>query len=180
MNLFLSTIYLCLSLFFTSLLHAENTDSIIVTKVSASSVFKHYRAENAVDNKITDDSRWLNFPTQEGAIWLQLEWDEVRTLHSVQVFSGFQKEQESIVSALGIEFREPDGTWRSIPSAMVKGNTNAALKIYFDSKNEIKTNALRITVTKTEGGIARIKEVVILPSEVKVTEPVKEGNYIYI
>ncbi|EDM26404.1 hypothetical protein LNTAR_20072 [Lentisphaera araneosa HTCC2155] len=172
MNFNSSLIYLLMALYLTSTLSAASLRPIKVTKVSASSVYQTNLAKNAVDNKITDQSRWLNAPTQEGDIWLQLEWDIIRSIQGIHLYSAYAGLDP--VKGLTIEFRQENGEWVSVPSARIEANTSTALDIPFDTTIDVKTNALRIIITNTKGRIARVQEVVIWPASNEPMPPVKK------
>ena len=128
----------------------------------ASSAIRNYPPANAIDGKVSDDSRWVSAVSDQPA-WLELELGKAHLLAGIHLFTGFGS--KDVIESMQVEFWS-GGKWAPIPSAKVIGNTASALAIPFDQTIKVETDKLRLWIPFTKPGIARVKEVVIWPSGV--------------
>ncbi len=112
-----------------------------------------------IDGRTDDASRWLS-AKRTGGHWLEVTLAGPVRLGGLHVFSGY--EGRDAPADFTVRFWR-DGDWRDIPSAMVTGNTRTALALSFDENAEVTTDRLRLVITRTPGGVARVAEVVAWP-----------------
>lgn len=127
---------------------------------TASSHQPKYPPSNAIDGKVSDDSRWVSEKSDKPA-WLAIDLGEKRKLAGIHLFSGFG--DKDVVESFKLEFWR-DGKWVVIPSTEVSGNKTNALAIAFDQTVSVDTDKLRLWITASHQGTARVKELVVWPS----------------
>ncbi len=142
-----------------------------VKSAAASSSLPKYTAANAIDGKITDDSRWVSEKSTEPS-WITLDLEEKRKLAGIHLFTGFGA--KNVVETFKVQFWS-DGKWVDIPSAEVSANKANALAIAFDQTVSVVTDKLRVWVTASHQDTARIKEIVVWPSEVGDLPPLPKA-----
>jgi hypothetical protein len=157
MKLFLTASFICAGAFAM----ADGQKPVKAAVISASGVYKDYKAENCVDGVVSDDSRWIGTPDASGSIWVELTLAAKQRLAGVHIYSGYRN--DDAVSDLRLQFRGADGGWTDIPSAAVVNNRKTAFALEFDDTIEVETDALRLLITKTKGDMARLREVVVWP-----------------
>jgi hypothetical protein len=128
----------------------------------ASSTYEKYGAAKAVDGEISDASRWISRKSDQPA-WLEISLGSTQKLAGVHLYSGYGT--ETPLDSFTFQFWR-DGQWQDIPSAKVANNQALALAIAFDDTVNVTTDRLRLWVTRSHQGIARVKEVVIWPASV--------------
>lgn len=138
---------------------------------TASSQQTKYPASNAIDSKVTDESRWVSEKSDKPS-WLVIDLGEKRKLAGIYLFSGFG--DKDVVADFKVEFWS-DGKWTDIPSAEVTANKSSALAIAFDQTVSVDTDKLRLWITATHQGIARVKEFVVWPAEVGDLPPLPKA-----
>lgn len=116
-------------------------------------------ASKAIDGDSSDRSRWVS-ATAATPHWLELGFPEPLDLAGLHLFSGYAKQKP--LRDFVVQFWR-DGTWVDIPSANVKGNKLPRLAVRFDDTLAVRTDRLRLFVTGTEDGVARVGEVVVWP-----------------
>jgi hypothetical protein len=126
---------------------------------TASSEMEEYPASNAIDGIISNASRWVSRASHEPA-WLEIDLGNSQHLAGVHVYSGFGN--SAPINDFTFQFWR-DGTWHDIPSATVSDNDSVARAVFFDDEVDVVTDRLRLWVTHSHQGIARVKEVVIWP-----------------
>jgi hypothetical protein len=136
-------------------------NKIAVQGISSSDVFKKYVAQNAVDGKLSDESRWIGKKGADGKVWLEFKFEQKQAVSGVHIYSCYGS--EAPVEDFYFEFKNDSGEWVDIPSSVISGNKSAALSLPFDTTIDVVTDTLRLVVTKTKDNLARIKEVVIWP-----------------
>jgi hypothetical protein len=124
----------------------------------ASSVSPKQAPEKAVDGIISDASRWVSAPDQEGPSWLELTLDEPNRIGRLVVVSGFQN--RSPVERFVLQYKR-DGAWRDIPSTRVTNNSSNSVEITIPEKERVTADAVRLFFPHEPGEIIRIKEVSI-------------------
>ena len=134
---------------------------------TASSMLGDLSADKAIDGKVSDASRWVSKPSSEPA-WLEVDLGSVQQLSGVYLFSGFG--QADAISDFKIQFRS-GGKWTDIPSASIRGNKSTALAIPFDQTVTVKTDKLRLWVSASHQGYARVKELVVWPASAGALPP---------
>jgi hypothetical protein len=128
----------------------------------ASSTYEKYGAAKAVDGEISDASRWISKKSDQPA-WLEITLGTTQKLAGVHLYSGYKS--ETPLEGFAFQFWR-DSQWQDIPSAKVANNKALALAIAFDDTVNVTTDRLRLWVTQSHQGIARVKEVVIWPASV--------------
>jgi hypothetical protein len=141
-----------------------------VSSAGSSSIQK-YPASNAIDGTISDASRWVSEPFERAA-WLEINLGTVVQLSGLHLYSGYGSADP--VEDFTVQFMD-QGTWRDIPSAKITNNTAVALLIPFDDTLAVKTDKIRLWITRSHQNVARIKEVVIWPASVGSVPPLKES-----
>ncbi len=126
----------------------------------ASSCMDNCPASKAIDGDTSDASRWISKKTDQTA-WLEIDLGKTQKLAGVHVYSGYK--QETPLESFTIQFWS-DGKWQDIPSAKIENNKAVALAVAFDDTVDVTTDRLRLWITRTHQGIARVKEVVIWPA----------------
>jgi hypothetical protein len=142
-----------------------------VKSAAASSSLPKYAAANAIDGKITDDSRWVSEKSAEPS-WIALDLGEKHKLAGIHLFTGFGA--KDVVEAFKVQFWS-GGKWVDIPSAEVSGNKADALAIAFDQTVSVETGKLRIWITAGHQDTARIKEIIVWPAEVGDLPPLPKA-----
>ncbi len=115
--------------------------------------------EKATDGTISDSSRWVS-GKEDANPWIEISLPSVQKLGGIHLYSGFK--EKDAVEDFSVQFWK-DGKWQEIPSAVVSGNKATAVSVPFDQTVDVVTDKIRILVTKSPKGPARIKEVVIWP-----------------
>lgn len=151
---------------------AQSPRPIQIKAASASTSIPKYPAANAIDGKINDASRWVSEKSASPA-WLALDLGEKRKLAGVHLFTGFG--DKDVISAFKIQFWS-DGKWVDIPSADVSNNKANALAVAFDQTISVETDKLRLWITDGHQDTARVKEIVIWPSEVGDLPPLPKAS----
>jgi hypothetical protein len=126
----------------------------------ASSSMDKCPAEKAIDGDTTDASRWISKKSEKPA-WLEISLGATERLAGVHLYSGFGV--EGALESFTFQFWS-GGKWQDIPSAKIENNKAVALAIAFDDTVDVTTDRLRLWITRTHQGIARVKEVVIWPA----------------
>ena len=99
---------------------------------------------------------------------LEIELGETASLLGVHVHTG--PNAATAVRGLKVQFQR-DGQWVDIPSANVLNNQSTSLALAFDDTVAVRTNRLRLWITATPDGYARITEVVVWPTSVRTLPP---------
>ncbi len=141
---------------------------LAVRAARASSTYGNFTADKAIDGVVSDTSRWTSDRTASGPSWLELELAETVSLLGLHVHTGLNA--ASAVRDFKVQFQR-DGQWVDIPSANIVNNQATALALAFDDTVAVRTNRLRLWITATPDGYARIKEVVVWPSAVRSLPP---------
>lgn len=154
-NSFLLVVFCCLGLALSAQAAASKKLKVVVA--SASSTLEKYTASKATDGVISDASRWVSEANKIPA-WLELKLPEITSVGGLHLYSGFgNKDPLEDFSVCYWSQSE----WKEIPSAVVSGNTSVALRLPFDQTVEVKTDRLRIVITKSPKATARIKEIIL-------------------
>jgi hypothetical protein len=159
------------SLLVATLASAAAVEPLKPKAVTASSTLGEYAAANAIDGKVSDASRWVSQPSTDPA-WLAIDLGAVQQLAGVHLFTGFGA--ADVVADFKIQFWS-NGKWTDIPSASITGNKAHSLAIPFDQTVIVKTDKLRLWVTTSTKGYARVKELVVWPSSAGDLPPLPKG-----
>jgi hypothetical protein len=130
-----------------------------IASAQASSVRDTFAAAQAIDGRLGDPSRWVS-QIGSGPHWLELGFASEVELAGLHLLTG--SEQTKPLRDFSVQFLRGD-TWVDIPSANVSGNTATGLALRFDDTVKVKTSRLRLYITGTADGIARVTEVVAWP-----------------
>ncbi len=160
-----------------ALLTAVVTAAPVVTPlkpkaVTASSEIPRYPPANAIDGKISDASRWVSEQSDKPA-WLAIDLGGTHKLAGIHLFTGYGS--KDAIQSFKLEFLSGD-EWKPIPSAVVTGNNANALAIPFDQTVAVETDKLRLWIPFSQPGAARVKEIVIWPSEVGDLPPLPKSS----
>lgn len=139
---------------------AQPAQPVRAVGAKANSTWSKATADLAIDGRIADDSRWISNKSQ-GPLWLEIDLGGTHALGGVHVYSGYQQKQP--LRDFVVQFRGEGGAWVDIPSARVSGNRSPALAIAFDDAVAVRTDRLRLWITGTHDGAARVLEVVVWP-----------------
>ena len=165
--------YLTALALLTAAANAAPTVSPLKPKAaSASSQIPKYPPANAIDGKISDNSRWVSENSDKPA-WLVIDLSGTHKLAGIHLFTGFGS--KDAIESLKVEFWS-GGKWTPIPSAEINGNSSDALAIPFDQTVTVETDKLRLWVPFSKPGAARVKEIVIWPSEVGNLPPLPKSS----
>lgn len=137
----------------------------------ASSAQPRYPVSNAIDGKVSDDSRWVSQASPEPS-WLAVDLGGKHRLAGVHLFSGYGN--TAPLANFELQF-DRDGQWVTIPSAVISGNQATALAVPFDATMQVETSKLRLWVTVTHQNVARVKELVIWPGEAGAIPPLPKA-----
>lgn len=132
-----------------------------VASASASSVMDKYAANKTIDGIVSDSSRWVSEANKLPA-WLELKIAGVANIGGLHIYSGYGN--TDALEDFAVQYWV-QGEWQEIPSAVVSGNKSVALRLPFDQTVDAKTDRLRIIITKSPRGSARIKEVIVWSNE---------------
>ncbi|MBI5692082.1 MAG: discoidin domain-containing protein [Verrucomicrobia bacterium] len=132
-----------------------------------SSTYGDFTAAKAIDGVISDTSRWTSAQSRAPA-WLEIQLAETTALLGLHVHTGLNP--ATAVRGFTVQFWR-DGQWIDIPSATVADNQATALALAFDDTVAVRTDRLRLWITATPDGYARIKEVVVWPAALRSLPP---------
>lgn len=136
-------------------------------RATASSTYGEFTADKAIDGLVTDASRWTSNLSRAPS-WLEIELGETSSLLGLHVHTGLT----AATAARGFKVQfQSDGRWIDIPSATVADNQAATLAVAFDDTVAVRTGRLRLWITATPDGYARIKEVVVWPASLRTLPP---------
>jgi hypothetical protein len=138
---------------------------------TASSQIPKYPPANAIDGKVSDDSRWVSESSDQPA-WLAIDLGGTHKLSGIHLFTGYGS--KDAIEAFKLEFWS-GGKWVPIPSADVSSNKSNALALAFDQTVTVETNQLRLWIPFATPGMARVKEIVIWPSAAGDFPPLPKG-----
>ena len=165
---------LCLFLALVSSLSAAASAPVPLkpSRVTTSASASGSVAERIIDGDNRDSSRWISVQTRD-PIWIELELPRIETLAGLHVYSGF--EGARALRSFGVQFWR-DNAWHPVPSAQVTGNTAPALALKFDDTVVVSTQRLRLWITETPDGTARVAEIVIWPASASGVPPVSPAG----
>jgi hypothetical protein len=133
--------------------------SLKVVSASASSARTAHPASLAIDGDPADGSRWVS-QSATPPHWIELRLESVQELAGLHLYSGYENQKP--LRDFVVQFWR-DNAWIDIPSATVSGNKQPRLVVRFDETIRVRTDRLRLLITGTEDGVARVGEVVVWP-----------------
>jgi hypothetical protein len=165
---------LCLFLALVSSLSAAASAPVPLkpSRVTTSASASGSVAERIIDGDNRDSSRWISVQTRD-PIWIELELPRIETLAGLHVYSGF--EGTRALRSFGVQFWR-DNAWHPVPSAQVTGNAAPALALKFDDTVVVSTQRLRLWITETPDGTARVAEIVVWPASASGVPPVSPAG----
>ena len=165
---------LCLFLALVSSLSAAASAPVPLkpSRVTTSASASGSVAERIIDGDNRDSSRWISVQTRD-PIWIELELPRIETLAGLHVYSGF--EGARALRSFGVQFWR-DNAWHPVPSAQVTGNAAPALALKFDDTVVVSTQRLRLWITETPDGTARVAEIVVWPASASGVPPVSPAG----
>ncbi len=148
---------ICLAAVFLPLVNTQgqcdqDSNLTLGAKAESSSVRADYHAANAIDQTISDASRWLSEPSDPTG-WLKITFPQNVKIGVVDVFSGYQDGSPIQEFDLSLHI---GGHWITPASGKVRGNQelNRRIKI-----NEEDVAAIKLQVVRPSP--ARIREVAV-------------------
>ena len=151
----------CCLLFLPVDLRAAQAKQLKVSSASASSTLDKYVPQKAIDGIVSDPSRWVSEANTLPA-WLELTIAGVASIGGLHIYSGYGN--TDALEDFAVQYWT-QGEWKEIPSAVVSGNKSVGLRLPFDQTVDVKTDRLRILITKSPRATARIKEVIVWSNE---------------
>lgn len=119
--------------------------------VQASSSYQHTAATKAVDDVISDDSRWI----AQGPSTLVIELDDEKTLVAGDLYSGAG--HDAPVEDFRFEV-EANGRWVEIPGGKVRDNDQLAIRVAFE--RPVVARRVRLVIEKPgPEHLGRVREV---------------------
>ncbi len=115
-----------------------------------------YPARYLNDTIVSDPSRWLS--AAEAESWATITMVATKRIGGIHLYSGYKS--GSPLQDFKVQFYA-NNRWNDIPSANVVGNYSVAAPVRFDENVEVRTNALRVIITRTPGEIARVREITV-------------------
>ena len=148
----------------------SQTNLALNRPVNASSIYRtQYQPENAVDGIISDPSRWLS---SETPAWFEVTLGNVYKLGGVHVYSGYGN--SDAIKSFKVQFWV-NNNWQDIPSAEVYDNTYQGVPLSFDDNVEVITDRVRLYITESKSGIARLREITIWEYSADGIPPIGTG-----
>ena len=154
-------VLVCCLLFLPVDLCAAPAKQLKVSSASASSTLDKYVPQKAIDGIVSDPSRWVSEANTLPA-WLELTIAGVASIGGLHIYSGYGN--TDALEDFAVQYWT-QGEWKEIPSAVVSGNKSVGLRLPFDQTVDVKTDRLRILITKSPRATARIKEVIVWSNE---------------
>jgi hypothetical protein len=142
-------------------LSAAQVKQVKSSSATASSTLDKYAPQKAIDGVVSDPSRWVSEANKLPA-WLELKINSITSIGGLHIYSGYGN--ADALEDYAVQFWS-QGEWREIPSAVVSGNKSVGLRLPFDQTVDVKTDRLRIMITKSPRETARIKEVIVWSNE---------------
>ena len=150
---------------------AANTLPLKPRQATASSTFEKNTPDKAIDGVISDASRWVS-QKATGPAWIELDLGASHKLAGIHLYSGYQGANP--LESFAVQFWSK-GKWQDIPSAKFTKNQTAALAVLFDDTVEVTTDRLRVWITATHQGMARVSEIVVWPASAGNVPPLPKG-----
>lgn len=127
-------------------------------RATASSHLDAWSPGKAIDGEISDESRWVSDRGASSPAWVQVEFASRSRLGGVHVHSGWK--EGNAIGDFRIEYRD-GAEWKTVPGAVVHGNTSQSVALPFDDTLAIETDAVRLVVDHPSGDMARVRELLV-------------------
>jgi len=137
---------------------AEPVNLARTATASASSTLRGWEPPKAIDGTISDESRWVSDRGVAGPCWLRLDFPTRNRLGGIHLHSGWK--DANAIADFRVEYRDGE-EWKSVPSAIVRGNRSQAVALPFDDTIPIETDAIRLVVDLPAEEVARVKELAV-------------------
>lgn len=137
---------------------AEPVNLARSSEATASSQLDGWSPGKAIDGEISDESRWVSDRGASAPAWLQVNLESRARLGGAHVHSGWK--DGNAIGDFRIEYRDGDG-WKTVPGAVVHGNTAQSVSLPFDDTLAIETDAVRLVVDHPAGDVARVRELLV-------------------
>lgn len=135
-------------------------------KVSSSSEHADYIAEQAVDGKVTDDSRWIGNNEAGSETWVELDLGKATTFRSLWVVSGWKHDARYSASEFDIQILSGSGEWETIPEGEIRGNDVIECEVVLDQP----VTAQKLRLITDRPGYFRIYEIAIFDRELPIED----------
>lgn len=122
--------------------------------VKASSAHAKYPAVKAVDQVVSDGSRWLA-GKGEAAGWIELSFPKPVTIRAVDVYSGWKNDKKSVLADFDISLKI-GGQWVASESGRIRQNSDDALRIYIEG-----TKVTKLRLSLVGSSVGRIREIAV-------------------
>ena len=125
---------------------ADPTDLALSAFATATSTrSEQYAASNAIDGKLSNDSRWLSDPKMTGSQTLTISFKASQTIGCLQIATGWFDGTNWVEPAPDFHFEyRSASSWIQIPGASVHGNT--ANVVEFRPDTPIATDSVRLVI----------------------------------
>lgn len=124
---------------------------------SSSGDYNFFKKANAIDGKISNESRWIATKGDSDNIWLEIELLKETSVKAIALYSGFG--ENDAVQDFHIQFKNESGDWEPIESSLVSGNTSVSRLVSF--KNSVQAKSFKLVINKTKDDLARVKELIL-------------------
>ncbi|UDQ97138.1 discoidin domain-containing protein [Lentisphaerota bacterium WC36G] len=140
----------------TVLLAQNNTVFAEIKSAKGNSELQNYSAEKAVDNVVSDKSRWINQRNEKGHPEIVLNLKKKQLVRGIHLYSGFG--HKDAVKDFVVYYKDVNSNWKKVKD--IRNNSKTALAVPF--KRAVNTAELKIVFTKTKENLARIKEIKVI------------------
>ncbi|WP_162029853.1 MULTISPECIES: discoidin domain-containing protein [unclassified Lentimonas] len=123
----------------------------------ASSHQADYRADNSLDQVVSDDSRWLAAKGDKTP-WIEITFPAPVTVEAVDVLSGWKSDTKSVLADFDLSL-EIDGVWVTVKAGKIRKNTEVSRRVNLSGRKVAK---LRLEVL--DGGFGRVREIAVYDS----------------
>jgi hypothetical protein len=131
--------------------------------VKVSSQHLDYAADNAVDGRLSDESRWIG--KNDGDMWIELDLGEAKMIRSLWVVTGWKNEKPYVATDFDVQTKV-DGEWQTIPNGKIRGNSKIQRKI--NLTDPLTTQHLRLVASG--GSYLRVYELAAFDHELGIEQ----------
>ena len=122
--------------------------------VAISASHNQFKAENIVDGRFDEDSRWI---AEGEGNWLTVDMGAPKTFRSVCVATGWKRESQYTSMNFDVQVKQ-DNKWVTLPGGAVRGNGSIVVVVNLDKA----VTAQELKIDFKDSGYNRIYEVVVL------------------
>jgi len=130
--------------------------------VAVSSTHKDFKAENIVDGKFDEESRWI---TEGADSWLAIDLGAPKTFRSVYIATGWKRESQYTPNNFDVQVKEGD-SWVNIPGGEIRGNGRIVVPVLLEKP----VIAQEIRVVFKDDGFIRIYEVALFADQPQIRD----------